>query len=218
MRSRSFWIGVFGGIVASILLGLFALPALGVFDMTATGKPGLLDWWGHTNWRSSLMWRAPEQTAPDSAAPNQGLEHYRSSCLMCHGAPKVSRAEWAHHMQPMPPKLWKKGTQNLSDGKLYHIVHNGVRMTGMPAFGQKHTESDIWNIVALVRELDSLSKKQQQKLKEAASEYQHRHGGDDGHHEHGNGEQAGAHQADLEHSEETRASNSDSGSEEQSNR
>lgn len=166
MKSRAFWMGALGGVVASLLIGLFAVPALGVFEMTATGPPGFLDWWGDTNWHNSLQWRATDAEIPASAAASEGLAHYRSSCLICHGAPGVPREEWAHEMQPMPPKLWEEETQQFSDGELFHIVYEGVRMTGMPAFGPKHSKADIWNVVAFVRELDRLTEEQKRQLSE----------------------------------------------------
>lgn len=175
MRSRTFWIGVIAGVVVSVLIGLFVVPVLGLFEMTATGGPGLLDWWGDTNWESSLVWRAPDEAIPASANPDEGMEHYASTCLECHGAPNAEGAEWAQRMQPMPPELWEEDTQEMSDGKLFHIIKGGVRMTGMPAFGPDHGDADIWNMVAFVRKLNDLSDEQKQKLSQASQRYEHEH-------------------------------------------
>lgn len=175
MKSRSFWIGILGGMILAALIGFFAVPAMGFIDMTATGSSGPLDWWGNLNWRSSLMWRAPDQQIPETATVTEGLEHYQSSCLQCHGAPDVSPAEWAFEMHPMPPRLWGPSAEPFSDGELFYIVKNGVRMTGMPAFGPEHDDADIWNIAAAVRQLDRLSAEQQQQLSQAAQRYQHSH-------------------------------------------
>jgi mono/diheme cytochrome c family protein len=173
MRSRAFWIGVLGGIVASVLIGLFALPALGLFDMTASGGSGLLDWWGHTNWERSLKWRAPETEIPASADATRGEEHYHMTCLQCHGAPGTTAAEWADHMQPKPPKLWEQHTQQMSDGELFYVISKGVRMTGMPAFGPNHSDEEIWNIVAFVRQLDQRAGKQDKQARHVDSQNQH---------------------------------------------
>jgi mono/diheme cytochrome c family protein len=189
MRSGAFWIGVIGGALSAALIGLFAVPALGVFDMAATGSPGFLDWWGLTNWENSLEWRAPDTTLPATASADEGLEHYSSSCIDCHGAPDAERAEWAHHMRPLAPKLWQKGTQEMSDGELFRVVSEGVRMTGMPAFGPEHETKDIWNIVAFVRQLNHLTADQKQRLQEAAEREDHHH-----HHEH-----SGQHEPSGEH-------------------
>lgn len=192
MRSRALWMGVLGGIVASLLIGLFAVPASGVIEMTATGSPGFLDWWGDTNWKSSVVWRAPDTKMPASADAAKGQEHFAAMCLQCHGAPDVPPAEWSRSMQPMPPKLWEQGIQQMGDGTLFYIIKNGVRMTGMPAFAD-HSEDDLWNLVAFVRQLDDLTDDQTRALRTAATRYQHHHGHghDHGGHKHGGHDHAG---------------------------
>lgn len=184
MTKKTFWVGLLGGVAASILIGFFAVPALGVVEMTATGKPGPLDWWGHTNWRSSLSWRAPQEQVPKSADIGQGLRHYQASCLQCHGAPGIDAAGWSRHMQPQPPLLWEEPTQQLSDGELFYVICNGVRMTGMPAFGGEHRKQEIWGLVAFIRQLNELSAEQRQQLTQPTGRYQHEHEhGGHGHHE-----------------------------------
>jgi mono/diheme cytochrome c family protein len=177
MKSREFWVGVLGGVFVSLLVGLFALPALGIFNISAARKPGFLDWWGDTNWHGSLVWRAPEAAIPATADSAKGMGHFLSTCAHCHGLPNGARSEWAHHMQPMPPKLWEKPTQAMSDGELFRVIDQGVRMTGMPAFGAIHAEQDIWNMVAFVRQLDGRAKGQQSSPKphgqDAPARHQH---------------------------------------------
>lgn len=185
MRNRAFWIGVVAGIAASILFGLFVVPFVGLFDMAATGEPGLLDWWGETNSRRALAWRAPQAEIPAEADPAQGLDHYAATCIHCHGAPEISPAEWAHAMQPPPPELWEPPTQQMSDGELFHVIAHGVKMTGMPAFGPDHSDAELWSIVALVRRLNELADEQRQRLKSHVPQVQHRHDqADHGSHDH----------------------------------
>lgn len=69
---------------------------------------------------------------------------------------------------------------------------NGIRMTGMPAFAPDHSNEDIWNIVAVVKELNNLTEAQQQELQRSADLYGHGHSGQsdnghdgsEGHHKH----------------------------------
>ena len=44
------------------------------------------------------------------------------------------------------PKL-----QEWSSAELFWIIKNGIKMTGMPAFGPTHQDEQIWNIVGFVR-------------------------------------------------------------------
>jgi hypothetical protein len=54
-------------------------------------------------------------------------------------------------------------TQRLSDGELYYIIQNGVRLTGMPGWGSPadndHNEH-TWELVLLIRHLPSLTLRQ----------------------------------------------------------
>jgi mono/diheme cytochrome c family protein len=180
MKRGSFLSGILGGVIISVLVGLLLLPMIGVFDMTATGENNILDWWGNKNLQSTLKRRAPETKIPDAADPSRGFDHYKSTCLHCHGSPDAQRESWANNMLPMPPHLQKADTQNMSDGALFYIISNGIRMTGMPAFIPDHSEEDIWDIVAVVRGLNNLTEPQKQELQKIAALYGHggrRHGG-----------------------------------------
>jgi mono/diheme cytochrome c family protein len=166
-------VGAVTGAVVAVLFGLFALPELGVFGMSATGDSGVLDWWGDTNWRSSLSWRAPDEMLPATADANAAFEHYQGSCIHCHGAPGVSPDDWAGRMRPQPPELWQEGTQDMTDGELFRVVKQGVRMTGMPAFSPEHDDAELWNIVALVRGLENLTLEQTEALKQSVASHHH---------------------------------------------
>lgn len=102
MNKGSFWLGIVAGL---LFAGLFfvASPYLGIFDMTATGKPNILDWWGSTNLHTIVDRQGPELSIPADASVAGGIEHYASTCLLCHGAPDAPRRPWAESMLPHPP-------------------------------------------------------------------------------------------------------------------
>ncbi len=183
MGKGSFWLGIVGGLVLAGLI-FVASPYIGIFDMTATGKPNILDWWGGTNLHTIVERKAVEENIPADASVAGGIEHYASTCLLCHGAPETPRRPWAESMLPQPPELWKEDAQHMSDGGIYYIVDNGIRMTGMPAFGPDHSDDEIWNLVATVRQLETLSAEQRQHLTQAAQSGGHGHGqgGEEDHH------------------------------------
>jgi len=61
-------------------------------------------------------------------------------------------------MYPRPPDMRQKDTQELSDGELYYTIKNGVRLSGMPAFGDPGDDDvDSWKLVAFVRHLPKLT-------------------------------------------------------------
>ena len=52
-------------------------------------------------------------------------------------------------------------TQNLTDGELFYIIENGVRFTGMPAFGtgtaDPQGETLVWQLVQFIRRLPAIT-------------------------------------------------------------
>jgi hypothetical protein len=61
-------------------------------------------------------------------------------------------------LYPKAPDMRRADTQSLSDGELYFIIHNGIRMSGMPAWGpDSDHDHDSWALVHFIRHLSSLS-------------------------------------------------------------
>ena len=58
---------------------------------------------------------------------------------------------------PRTPDMRLDATQRLSDGELYYIIHNGVRWTGMPAWGDPDNDMDSWKLVLFIRHLPHLA-------------------------------------------------------------
>jgi len=49
-------------------------------------------------------------------------------------------------------------TQQLTDGELYYIIQNGVRLTGMPAWGEGGLDDhQSWHLVLFIRHLPKLT-------------------------------------------------------------
>jgi hypothetical protein len=50
-------------------------------------------------------------------------------------------------------------TQSLSDGELFSIIQNGVRLTGMPAWGGDTADDDreTWELVLFIRHLPAIT-------------------------------------------------------------
>src|SRR6267154_3531078 len=84
--------------------------------------------------------------------------HFADHCAVCHGNDGSGDNPMAHGLYPKPPDLRGQRTQKLSDGELFWIIENGVRFTGMPAFGGTHgSEEDSWKLVRFIRHLPQLS-------------------------------------------------------------
>lgn len=77
-------------------------------------------------------------------------------CRTCHSAPGRQPSTIQQGLNPKPPKLDSERVQKRTDGALYWIIKNGIRVTGMPAFGKTHTDEAIWSLLAFVRQLPQL--------------------------------------------------------------
>lgn len=87
---------------------------------------------------------------PTAADFIEGAAHYKGMCQQCHGGPGASREEFAEGLNPSPPNL-ARSTGDMSPGEVFWIVKNGIKMTGMPAFGKTHTDEQIWKIAWFVK-------------------------------------------------------------------
>ena len=69
------------------------------------------------------------------------------------------------NLYPKPPDLRLEQTQKLADGEIFWIIENGVRFTGMPAFGGAHrSEEDSWKLVRFIRHLPQLSPEERMEM------------------------------------------------------
>jgi mono/diheme cytochrome c family protein len=106
---------------------------------------------------------AKEQKNPvaDSAEVQRDARlHFADHCAVCHGNDGGGDTMMGRGLYPKPPDLRGGRTQRLSDGELFWIIENGVRFTGMPAFGGSaghDGETDSWKLVRFIRHLPQLT-------------------------------------------------------------
>lgn len=84
--------------------------------------------------------------------------HFADHCAICHANDGSADTMMGRNLYPKPPDLRREDTQKLADGELFWIIENGVRFTGMPAFGGEHgSEQDSWKLVRFIRHLPQLT-------------------------------------------------------------
>jgi hypothetical protein len=94
-------------------------------------------------------------------------------CAICHGVPGEEPSPIRQGLSPAPPKLDSRQTQKRSDAGLFWIITNGIRMTGMPAFGRSHNDEELWSIVAFLRLLPKLKPEEYSLMVEIAGMQEH---------------------------------------------
>jgi len=168
-----FLLGLIAGLILVGAAGAFMVYG-GHVSVAATTPPDMLDKLAPVALGHAVAHQAPKMTIPaDAAAAGRGMEHYDENCLPCHGAPGVKPVEFAQGMNPAPPGL-DGDTQKLSDGELFWIVKNGIRASGMPAFGVNHQDAEIQDIVAFIRHIPKLTDEERRALA-AAQPHEHHH-------------------------------------------
>ena len=126
----------------------------------------------------SIPSSARRQTNPWKATPKnlqEARDLFLARCAICHGTDGSGVTQEGRNLYPKPPDLRAPRTQNLTDGEIHYIIQNGVRLTGMPAWGSPHDEADNdgWKLVLFIRSLRPLSapEKSQQQSAMAAAHY-----------------------------------------------
>lgn len=104
---------------------------------------------------------APTKAAPipaDEANLTQGAAVYTENCAFCHGLPNQKATNAAKGMFPVPPQLFEKDDMVTDDpvGVTYWKVSNGIRMTGMPGFGEMLNPNQVWQVSLLLANADKL--------------------------------------------------------------
>ena len=155
-------------LVLVVALGLIAAAAVSILHdgLSARAKPSALE---TTIARSARKMATPsgahhtKNPVPDSPeVQREARLHFADHCAICHGNDGRGDTMLGGGLYPKPPDLRAGETQKLSDGDIFWIIENGVRLTGMPAFGgagseHDHGVEDTWKLVRFIRHLPALS-------------------------------------------------------------
>src|SRR5262249_51543226 len=95
----------------------------------------------------------PPAPADLEASIEEGDKLYGTECAMCHGLDGHTPTDSGRWMYPRASDLTSSAVQHYSDRELFWIVKNGIRLSGMPAFGRVESDEHIWNLVHYVRTL-----------------------------------------------------------------
>ena len=150
------------------LLAIFLLFIYsGWYNVSANEQEnGIMKWVLNTTKDRSIESRSKDITVPDlndSSMLKEGFEHYNEMCVSCHGAPGLEETEVSVGLNPKAPFLVKVAKE-IDPKELFWITKNGIKMTGMPAWGKTHSDEKIWAIVAFVKKLPNMTAEEYQKM------------------------------------------------------
>jgi mono/diheme cytochrome c family protein len=162
---------VFVGVLAGIgVLTVAAVIWLVSGGMSSRRNPGGVETWLAVRMRSIAMSAADRQKAdPEPSSPialRIGLEQFADHCAMCHANNGSGQVDIGRGLYPRPPDLRAQTTQAMTDGEILHIINDGVRFTGMPAWN--HEPREAWALVRFIRHLPDLTKAETDRMKALA--------------------------------------------------
>lgn len=157
-----------------VLAGLAAVGGLYLLvkgGVAARAEPGQLETMLARRLRS-LAIPAVVKTVKNGVAPSReaiasGMAHFADHCASCHANDGSGDTELGRGLYPRAPDMRLAATQDLSDGELFFIIENGIRFTGMPAWGTGTAEDSqsTWELVHFIRHLPHLTAEELELMK-----------------------------------------------------
>ena len=153
-------------LLAGFLLGVGAATVAAVgyvysvtFNVAAVEPHTALEFWTLNIVKEKSVKARAQAITPPPIPPSQKIgEAFRmfdEMCVQCHGAPGKEPNMVGKGLNPAPPRL-PDTVRRWTRAELFWIVKNGIKMTGMPAFGPTHSDEDLWLIVAFLQRLPNI--------------------------------------------------------------
>jgi thiosulfate dehydrogenase len=157
------------GFLLGLILGLLVIPVfvylhfrvghppVAVADAPYALEEQIVEVPLHARIDKEMPKNAPIEPSPTNL--EAGAHIYRQQCAACHGLYGRPSA-FASHMYPQAPQLWaphRDGVVGVSDdppGETWWKVANGIRLSGMPAYGKVLNETQMWQVSLLLANAD----------------------------------------------------------------
>jgi mono/diheme cytochrome c family protein len=145
---------------------------VGSRGISARAEPGVIE---TAVARTMRRWAVPRgdrnRQNPIKMTPEvlaAGMAHYADHCAACHANDGSGQTQMGLGLYPRPPDMRQSATQSLTDGELFYIIENGVRLTGMPAWGtgQPEQAEETWHLVHFIRHLPRITTADLEQMKE----------------------------------------------------
>ena len=108
----------------------------------------------------------PNPLRPTGEELTSARAHWADHCALCHANDGSGDTSLGKGLFPRAPDMREATTQNLSDGSLYYIIQNGIRLTGMPAWGEaREDDLETWGLVTFVRHLPRMTAQEVSEMK-----------------------------------------------------
>ncbi|HJT70802.1 MAG TPA: c-type cytochrome [Terriglobales bacterium] len=164
------WIAIAAGaLIILVVIGGWLFLKYGASGFSAREKPSAVETtMAHFARDVAIPSSAKSQSNPVPDTPEvlaQARAHWADHCAVCHANDGSGGTEMGRGMYPPPPDMRQKDTQQKSDGALFYIIENGIRLSGMPAWGGPGIDpQDSWKLVRFIRHLPQLTAEEKSEM------------------------------------------------------
>ena len=162
----------FATVVILLLLagaGMFAYVKFSANGFSARAEPSVLEKILARAARSMAVpdsVKAVQNPQPDNAEVlSEARAHWADHCAGCHANNGNGDTEMGRNMYPRAPDMRQAGTQNLSDGELFFIIENGIRLADARLGGSAHSSEDSWKLVRFIRHLPQIASDEERDMR-----------------------------------------------------
>jgi mono/diheme cytochrome c family protein len=145
-------------VLVALALAVVVIVGFTQIRLDALQEPGHVETFLATLVKHLLVRRSSREGIPPAptnlqASIEEGDKLYATDCSMCHGPDGRTPTDSGRWMYPRASDLTSPEVQQYRDRQLFWIVKNGIRLSGMPAFGRVESDEHIWNLVHYLRTL-----------------------------------------------------------------
>lgn len=153
MSRRGLLLGLALAAALAVLALWFAISGL---SLSALSEPGRVETYAATKAKRYLVGREARGPLPPEPANTDisaaiGNMQFGGRCASCHGVDGRTPTDVGRWMYPRAPDLGSPEVQQWSDAELFWIIKHGIRLSGMPGFGNNLSDEEIWHLVHYVR-------------------------------------------------------------------
>ena len=146
-------------LVGGVLVALVVMYS-GVFNVAATVvDSSALNWALVTVREASIGLHSRDIQMPAAgmvADRDKGFRIYRQECVMCHTPIGRTPRPMAVGFNPQAPGFGADA-DDMGAAELFWVTKNGIRFTGMPAWGPSRSDKELWDVVEFLMTLPKMS-------------------------------------------------------------
>jgi len=155
---RNFLVGIIFTLVVVFVAG-YLYATRGYVDFRADQEPSSTE----RHFAMAAMDASTDRHAPDLKNPVAvteenlvaGASLYLSHCGGCHGVPSNPDSQFARSFYPSAPGFFKEAP-DMPQNQNYYIIVHGIRWTGMPAWSKTLNDTQTWEIVTFLSNIEKL--------------------------------------------------------------